>query len=422
MPGILNGYPGQSRSGSDDGGEFPSDEVGLTAHAVLFNDNINKIPRDLAEVGPDQKQFRSSVTLYGVVTNTMVSSTEAYNTQYYPRLNYLGKNAVKHTATAIAEAREFDMSFTKLSSTLGTDIGGDNGGLVFYQIDTNPLIARISTTEKSIGQQNTENNGDLPYNMLPYLAIYETEPVKSLLDIYWETASSGLIVDLNADVASTNGGVAGFQNIDWQFREDIQPGEAVTVGFFSPIDNQGQPFTNPINASLGPVFNANGDIQTIFSLIEGAEGGPNEGEFKIIYTDTGRVFEESSILNDIYSFTINCETADGIVSSVQLIGEQGGFGAFENLQPSFNAFANKIIDPSQQVIISAQEWAAQVPENGTALLTAKQSELVYTFKELTTTSDPIPVDENGNLLWVMNPTNGKLTQSTNPGEETPYGI
>ncbi len=92
------------------------------------------------------------------------------------------------------------------------------------------------------------------------------------------------------------------------------------------------------------------------------------------------------------------------------------------MQPDFNAFANKIIDPSQQVIISAQEWAAQVPENGTALLTAKQSELVYTFRELTTTSDPIPVDENGNLLWVMNPTSGKLTQSTNPGEETPYGI
>jgi hypothetical protein len=422
LPGILNGYPGQSRPGEDAGGLFPNNEVGLTAHAVLFNDNINKIPRDLAEVGPDQKQFRSSVTLYGIVANTMVSSTEAYNTQYYPRLNYLGKNAVKHTATAIAEAKEFDMGFTRLSSTAGTDVGGKNGGLVFYQIDTNPLIARISTTEKSIGQQNTEDDGVLPYNMLPYLAIYETEPVKSLLDIYWETASSGLIVDLNADVASTNGGVAGFQNIDWLFREDIQPGEAVTVGFFSPIDNQGQPFTNPISASLGPVTNTNGVVQTMFSLIEGTEGGPNEGEFKIIYTDSGEVFEESSILNDIYSFTINCETQDGIVSSIQLIGQQGGFGAFQNLQPSFDVFANKIIDPSQQVIISAPEWAAENPENGTTLLTAKQSELVYTFRELTTTSDPIPVDENGNLLWQMNPINGELTQSTNPGEETPYGI
>ena len=30
-----------------------------------LNDNINKVPRDLAEVGPEQKQFRSSVQLYG---------------------------------------------------------------------------------------------------------------------------------------------------------------------------------------------------------------------------------------------------------------------------------------------------------------------------------------------------------------------
>ncbi len=74
LPGILNGYPGQSGTinNPDDGdgvenGVFPSNETDLTAHTVLFNDNINKIPRDLAEVGPDQKQYRSSVILYGRV-------------------------------------------------------------------------------------------------------------------------------------------------------------------------------------------------------------------------------------------------------------------------------------------------------------------------------------------------------------------
>ena len=36
-------------------------ELGSTSHTVLINDNINKVPRDLSEVGPDQKQFRSSV-------------------------------------------------------------------------------------------------------------------------------------------------------------------------------------------------------------------------------------------------------------------------------------------------------------------------------------------------------------------------
>ena len=52
---------------------YPEDtslEIGITSHAVLINDNINKVPRDLTEVGPDQKQFRSSVQLFGRVENT----------------------------------------------------------------------------------------------------------------------------------------------------------------------------------------------------------------------------------------------------------------------------------------------------------------------------------------------------------------
>ena len=37
---------------------------------TLLNDNINKVPRDLTEVGAQDKQFRSSVRLFGRVENT----------------------------------------------------------------------------------------------------------------------------------------------------------------------------------------------------------------------------------------------------------------------------------------------------------------------------------------------------------------
>ena len=77
LPGIMASYPGDTTL-----------EVGQTSHAVLINDNINKIPRDLTEVGPDQKQFRSSVQLFGRVENTSTAITTnnegASNTQYYP--------------------------------------------------------------------------------------------------------------------------------------------------------------------------------------------------------------------------------------------------------------------------------------------------------------------------------------------------
>ena len=44
-------------------------ELGKTSHTVLFNDNINKVPRDLNEVGPLQRLFRSSEKLFGRVEN-----------------------------------------------------------------------------------------------------------------------------------------------------------------------------------------------------------------------------------------------------------------------------------------------------------------------------------------------------------------
>ena len=45
----------------------------------LLNDNINKVPRDLAEVGPEQKQFRSSVQMFGRVENTAYALTQSQN-------------------------------------------------------------------------------------------------------------------------------------------------------------------------------------------------------------------------------------------------------------------------------------------------------------------------------------------------------
>tara|TARA_R100000951_G_scaffold42141_1_gene35506 strand:+ start:2227 stop:8208 length:5982 start_codon:yes stop_codon:yes gene_type:complete len=87
-PGMLDGYL-----------EYTSDSVINTiAHTVLINDNINKVPRDLREVGPTQKTFGSSVRLFGRVNNiatkyqaqpavepySTLTLNQPYNAQYYP--------------------------------------------------------------------------------------------------------------------------------------------------------------------------------------------------------------------------------------------------------------------------------------------------------------------------------------------------
>ena len=424
LPGILNGYPGQSIDGTENG-PFPGNELNLTAHTVLFNDNINKIPRDLKEVGEQDKQFRSSVTLYGRVTNLM-NITDANddpdpgNKQYYARLDYTGKNAIRHTATTIATAFELDMAYGELSKGSGSDQGGEDGVKVFYQIDSDPLIARISTTEKGIGwdaERTTNPVGganNWSWNMQPFLAVYETAPVESLLDIYWETTSEGLIVDLNTEIASSNTSVAGFENLTWEFREDVQTGEAVT-GWFRPINNEGQSFVDAPTGELVSATNGlNADVD-FFELVAGDVGSSEEGEFQIRYTGPGIVFLQGSSVLDVYAFVIRMN-ADGIISNIPLGGEPQGFGALENVAPSFG-FVNDIVKTrSDATLIPPATFAGSV--NGTGLGgSARSQQLVYTF--YATGGGEIPDN------WTMDPVNGKMTQAVPDGGDflgNPFGV
>ena len=410
LPGILNGYPGQS----DDGikkGLFPTNETNLTAFTSLYNDNINKIPRDLAEVGPEQKQFRSSVTLYGRVTNVMNSATPN-NKQYYARLSSQGKNAIAHTSTAIADAKEINMGFEDLSPVTGFVATEAKGGInVFYQIETNPLIARISTTEKSIGATALENPvPNVPTgaeNMLPFLAIYETEPVESLLDIYWETTSEGLIVDLNADVLSDFGGATDFINFSWDFDEATLKDEFVTTGYFEPVNSEGLTYGTAGDASLIEVTNGNGSIvEGLFKLYKGV--GSFLGKYRIQFIGDPLIFNSSSRQIDVYTFLIQVTTNDGDVTQISKGGEIGGKGALRNIAPSFNQIPAFGIARDTRVIIPAigftGKWATADPKNGSAS-SNDTSGLQYSIS-----GSNLP----GN--WKMDRTTGELVQDidTNP--------
>jgi len=141
LPGIMAAYP-----------EDLILEENSTSHAVLINDNINKVPRDLTEVGPDQKQYRSSVQLFGRVENTnnllnlitpSVAGLPAFddvgeaNTQYYPEI----KADTVSTISVLQDLFDFDP----------LDPPRPNYFPQFYLFESNPSIARIST-QKKIGQ------------------------------------------------------------------------------------------------------------------------------------------------------------------------------------------------------------------------------------------------------------------------------
>jgi len=246
LPGVMAAYP-------DD----IAKEIGKTSHVVLINDNINKVPRDLSEVGPLQKQFRSSVRLFNRVNPIERSFViDPNNVQYYP-----GKTSM--IVSTIADNVEL--------------FNGDGTAVpfipspYFYSVQSNPLIGRISTV-KQFGVVASGPGPD--YTVYMNLGIAETAPTESLLDIFWETTTTGSVIELNEAIASGSGG--DIRLSDWNttsFDEGIAIGANVVTGGFGLVDQAGIPIDNDpqIITDLTMTVNTLGiygtDVTSYFDLI-----------------------------------------------------------------------------------------------------------------------------------------------------------
>tara|TARA_Y100000401_G_scaffold18709_1_gene12616 strand:+ start:2359 stop:6705 length:4347 start_codon:yes stop_codon:yes gene_type:complete len=139
LPGIMAAYPEDTKK-----------EVTSTSHVVLINDNINKVPRDLNEVGPDQKQYRSSVRLFGRVQNTATAITYSNLSWGLPATN-LGLSNTQYYPERTADTVSTISTMVDLFEYNPLDKPRPNYFPQFYLFESNPLIARIST-ENQIGQ------------------------------------------------------------------------------------------------------------------------------------------------------------------------------------------------------------------------------------------------------------------------------
>jgi hypothetical protein len=390
LPGMLNAYPLQQTSGSqvtysgatfdptlNNGiniADFPTNEVNRTAHIVLINDNINKIPRDLSEVGPDQKQYRSSVELYGRVENTyslsdpFVAAIAGSNTniiEYDPAV-YPGLfaeievgDAIHYGANSSSAAPWYWNTFvTKIEEDIPNNkiyistknsfsitdslyiVKGDNkqyyptrkadivssianatdfnflqnsvdniqgtAGLNLYQLQTNSLIGRISTSA-AIGEEGTY--------MVPYLGVYETKPVQSLLDVFWETSTTGLISDLNYDVITGFDGPVEINEFDSKLIESQSKddphvfngptgvaGSSWITDNIYPLNQSGIKVATS-SASIDSVFIAgsNNSVAGSFGIIESPAAS---GDYRIYIKDNFQFLHDSLTVNK-YTFNVS---------------------------------------------------------------------------------------------------------------------
>ena len=318
LPGIMASYP-----------ENQNLELGNTSHVVLIGDNINKVPRDLLEVGPDQKQFRSSVRLFGRVQNTSVIITTSPNNfgksneQYYP-------STIADTASIISTMRDM----FEVDSTVQAQFKQ------FYDFESNPLIARINTTFE-IGQISTTTPFPATPPGLQYLAVYETEAVDSQLDIYWETNTTGLITSLNQAVLQGTTGVNGFSSFDTtNWSEGLVNTGNILNQAFTLQDTLGQDITLSGSDSFTLVSVINGFGQNVNAP---SSIGPYFG--LVVSSNTFQVRINSAYYNNVYfntdsrlrAFTFNFRSVIYDINSIPTTTLFSQFASPSNVNPTLTS-------------------------------------------------------------------------------------
>ena len=137
LPGVIAGQPKTFEDSTNE-------NQNTLSHAVLLNDNINKVPRDLTEVGPQQKQFRSSVRLFPRVINTDKVPTNNATTPQYTigegnkQFQATQKGLTVSTISNLRDLFDYDPVNPPVPDQFPQ----------FYLYDSNPLIARLSTESK----------------------------------------------------------------------------------------------------------------------------------------------------------------------------------------------------------------------------------------------------------------------------------
>jgi len=369
------------------GNEFPTAKTTDTATSVsyitLINDNINKVPRDLAEVGPDQKQYRSSVRLFGRVQPTYAAGPIFGNQQYFPL-------RTADTSTVIGNTDDI------LGDTLA------NSESVF-QYDSNPIVARISTN-KEFGIDAAEFGTTSIADRFS-LAVYETEPVVSALDIYWETSQSGLISDLNAEVLTGFEGPVALEGWDDNLNENSLPGDNLSENF-QPIDSDNNELTN-YGITLDSVINGEGTDVTGNGVFTLEQNPSDSGQYRIKLNPNlaanPLVFVEDSPLRDVFTFNFTIEDQNDPSSwgSAQLSQTL----QLTNTNPTFNVQSVNeyyyFYDDSDTnfVIHNFKTFSNNNAQNGSSNNTLRQDELTFELGG---------ADAN---LFTLNSTTGELKPS-----------
>ena len=274
VPGATSGvitFIGElsdGKSGSSASGAKPFTENNVNfSNIVLFGDNINKVPKELADVGPTEEIYGSDTILFPrVVTKYLTvssnistnSSVSGYQDQLPVSQSAQVNGKFVNEISSIVSYNDLG-PWTSERGLYGSNSSYPNDGTsapdtefidpLYLGASSNPFVAQIST-EFLIGlgkrtQDGTLNNNT--YSVAPVysraLNIFETNPFESNIEIYWESTTSGNIEELNDDITNDVGFVDA-SNVSFTMdlsEDDIGSTTPVNVAQIEPLDQSGNP-------------------------------------------------------------------------------------------------------------------------------------------------------------------------------------
>jgi len=418
LPGFVNGLP-----------IVGTDEENKSSFSVLLSDNINKVPRNLNEVGPTDTEYSSSELLYIRVNNPNINAkpsrpygyplkTTPWNQQYYPGF-------FNQEVLSIATIKDMEISGIPFKSNAPEGDYGQVGSLFdngtgettpvsigsipwgvspklqpFYNSDLNPFAIKIDTTANGkigtsatvpivpggVGADTNAEDGTSAtpaiITMQPFLSVAETKPVYSLLEIFWETSLQGKINTLNSLIDAQYAGITTMSSTAALFLESdaiaTQIGNSLTfsTGGGTPVTIAAHITVTLLSAFRQSDVNQTTDVKTNFDL------ALKTGQTLAVYDlDTATTFfysttSQLALSTDVYDITIQTVYDDQSGNAGFPFTDTHSYVAtLGNVAPEFTTDP---MNPSGITIASTtiKQYAAV---NGTATTANETDELVFSL-------------------------------------------
>ena len=229
------------------------------------------------------------------------------------------------------------------SGTIITDIIANGSPIVDYTVTLSQTAGVVSGTQVSftnaaqliVSEAVNFSLGDriqissVAKPGIQYLAVYETEPVKSLLDIFWESSTTGIIQDVNNIILNENpvgegaGGISPFN--DNSFTEGLRPnpitGEfpTITQAPFGLVNNFGSPIVlsatdtplsldsvlNGYEENVQTIYETGGVVTPVFSFAE--LGSSQLYDIRIAQGFVDNIWFGTDPLLYTFTFVFTCE-------------------------------------------------------------------------------------------------------------------